>query len=264
VTSVINRYYDPTTGSFVSVDPDVAATGQAYAYAGDDPVNNVDPSGLCNSGVANGYYPGACATTGAEAMQAEAYIQGHAQGGWSWSGAFEAEADYGAGIANFATSTVTFGRVHVSDPYCGYGWASDVGFGYGAIATLILGGGEAEGASDASIAESTGSNSIPDETVLVRGGTNSAEQLANGSGVTVNSDGTLQGVSVNSGDTVEGAAQGIPHKQIGVTTAGEVRAAGGTVESDPLANNSGHCLIGGIDTGTLSGLLTPTIKNPGC
>jgi hypothetical protein len=43
----INRYYDETTGSFVSVDPDVGITGQAYAYAGDDPVDNVDPTGLC-------------------------------------------------------------------------------------------------------------------------------------------------------------------------------------------------------------------------
>jgi uncharacterized protein RhaS with RHS repeats len=46
VTSVVNRYYDPTTGSFVSVDPDVIETGQMYAYAGDDPVDDVDPLGL--------------------------------------------------------------------------------------------------------------------------------------------------------------------------------------------------------------------------
>jgi hypothetical protein len=46
VTSAINRYYDPTTGEFISVDPDVAETGQAYAYAGDDPVDGIDPMGL--------------------------------------------------------------------------------------------------------------------------------------------------------------------------------------------------------------------------
>ena len=45
----INRYYDPATAQFVSVDPDLAQTDQAYVYAGDDPVNNSDPSGLCNS-----------------------------------------------------------------------------------------------------------------------------------------------------------------------------------------------------------------------
>ena len=43
---LINRYYDPSTGSFVIVDPDVMETGQAYGYAGDDPVDNIDPLGL--------------------------------------------------------------------------------------------------------------------------------------------------------------------------------------------------------------------------
>jgi RHS repeat-associated protein len=42
---LINRYYDPITGSFVNVDPDVMTTGQPYAYADDDSVNVVDPSG---------------------------------------------------------------------------------------------------------------------------------------------------------------------------------------------------------------------------
>jgi RHS repeat-associated protein len=41
----INRYYDPTTGQFVSVDPMVNETGQPYAYAVDDPVNQTDPTG---------------------------------------------------------------------------------------------------------------------------------------------------------------------------------------------------------------------------
>jgi RHS repeat-associated protein len=42
----INRYYDPATGEFLSVDPDVAETGQPYAYTDDDPVNAIDPDGL--------------------------------------------------------------------------------------------------------------------------------------------------------------------------------------------------------------------------
>jgi hypothetical protein len=41
----MNRYYDPSSGSFFSVDPDVMETGQAYSYAGDDPVDGVDPTG---------------------------------------------------------------------------------------------------------------------------------------------------------------------------------------------------------------------------
>jgi hypothetical protein len=42
----VNRYYDPATGQFLSVDPDVAETGQPYAYTDDDPVNAIDPDGL--------------------------------------------------------------------------------------------------------------------------------------------------------------------------------------------------------------------------
>ncbi len=43
---LINRYYDPQTGQFTSVDPLVAQTLQPYAYAGGDPVSSSDPTGL--------------------------------------------------------------------------------------------------------------------------------------------------------------------------------------------------------------------------
>jgi RHS repeat-associated protein len=43
---LINRYYDPTTGQFSSVDPDVALTLQPYVYANNDPVSLTDPLGL--------------------------------------------------------------------------------------------------------------------------------------------------------------------------------------------------------------------------
>jgi RHS repeat-associated protein len=46
---LVNRYYDPATGQFLSVDPLVDVTQASYAYAGDDPVNNSDPAGLCVS-----------------------------------------------------------------------------------------------------------------------------------------------------------------------------------------------------------------------
>jgi RHS repeat-associated protein len=55
---LINRYYDPSTGQFLSVDPDVAQTGQPYAYDLDDPLNNVDPLGLkgrCGSSKGSGH-----------------------------------------------------------------------------------------------------------------------------------------------------------------------------------------------------------------
>lgn len=40
------RYYDPATGQFLSRDPAVSATRAPYTYALNDPVNDLDPSGL--------------------------------------------------------------------------------------------------------------------------------------------------------------------------------------------------------------------------
>ncbi len=42
----VNRYYDPNTGQFTSVDPAVDQTNAVYDYAGDDPTNDTDPLGL--------------------------------------------------------------------------------------------------------------------------------------------------------------------------------------------------------------------------
>jgi RHS repeat-associated protein len=39
------RYYDPASGQFLTRDPLVDQTGQPYAYADGDPVDNTDPSG---------------------------------------------------------------------------------------------------------------------------------------------------------------------------------------------------------------------------
>ncbi len=40
------RVYDPATAQFLSVDPLTALTGEPYAYASDNPLNNIDPSGF--------------------------------------------------------------------------------------------------------------------------------------------------------------------------------------------------------------------------
>ena len=41
------RSYDPATSQFVSAHLLQSLTGQPYAYAGNDPLNRIDPSGLC-------------------------------------------------------------------------------------------------------------------------------------------------------------------------------------------------------------------------
>ncbi len=43
---LINRYYDPVTDQFVSIDPEVTMTDQPYAFSNDNPLDNSDPTGL--------------------------------------------------------------------------------------------------------------------------------------------------------------------------------------------------------------------------
>jgi len=52
----INRYYDPSTDQFLSVDPDVQETDQPYAFVNDDPLNVEDPLGLCVRTPSGGCY----------------------------------------------------------------------------------------------------------------------------------------------------------------------------------------------------------------
>ena len=42
-----NRYHDPITGQFISVDPLVTTTGQPYIYGAANPATLSDPLGLC-------------------------------------------------------------------------------------------------------------------------------------------------------------------------------------------------------------------------
>jgi len=46
LTNLRARWYESQTGGFTSRDPVFASTDEAYTYAGDDPVNGSDPSGL--------------------------------------------------------------------------------------------------------------------------------------------------------------------------------------------------------------------------
>ena len=68
------RYYDPSTGQFISRDPAVASTRQPYAYASGNPVSRVDPSGLYDYSYVEDL--GNLQTIGGE-YSAMAYLQRH-------------------------------------------------------------------------------------------------------------------------------------------------------------------------------------------
>jgi hypothetical protein len=113
---------------------------------------------------------------------------------------------------------------------------------------------------------------LPDEALVIRGGRNLPDSFARGSGVTVDAGGRIQGVSVNcaAGLSVQeltapdprSGYPGIPHNQIGVTTVGAVRAAGGEVTSSPTRTNPCHATLGGLTPEQASNLFRPTVRNP--
>jgi hypothetical protein len=113
---------------------------------------------------------------------------------------------------------------------------------------------------------------LPEDALVVRGGQNLAENFARGSGVTVGEVGTLQGVSVNcapGASVQELTAQnpqtgypGIPNTQVGVTTVGAVRAAGGEVVPSPTRTNANHATLSGLTPQQASDLFRPTRPNP--
>ena len=59
------RYYDPESQQFLTVDPALAWTEQAYAYVGGSPINFRDPSGRCEGAMME-----ACMALGEEAGEA--------------------------------------------------------------------------------------------------------------------------------------------------------------------------------------------------
>ncbi|WP_162818243.1 RHS repeat-associated core domain-containing protein [Aquirhabdus parva] len=106
--------------------------------------------------------------------------------------------------------------------------------------------------------------SLPNSALVCRGGACKADSFANGSGVTKAADGTLQGVSTQSraGATVEELSKPFKNNQVGVTTVGKIREAGGKVTADGHPNNPNHATVDNLTPQQLEGLFSPTRANP--
>ena len=132
---LINRYYDPSTGQFLSVDPLAALTGARYGYSADDPINFRDPLGLgpCWGDICLQFQPG---------------------------NALKGLANFGAGVANAAAGLV---GGHVSAPFCGgtLGASYDIGQGTFWVELGLAGGGPE---SDLSLADMESSDAVLSKT----------------------------------------------------------------------------------------------------
>jgi hypothetical protein len=101
---------------------------------------------------------------------------------------------------------------------------------------------------------------IPDDAFVVRGGRNSPADLRRGTGTHPSG---VTGVSAESAAraSVDELATAIPHRQIGVTTVGAIRAAGGDVIRTS-GRSPYHATLVGLTPEKASRLLTPTRPNP--
>lgn len=101
---------------------------------------------------------------------------------------------------------------------------------------------------------------IPDEAIVVRGGRNRPEDIQRGIGTHPSG---VTGISVECavGSTIEELTTTIPHRQVGATTVGEIRKAGGEVIRTS-GRSSYHATLTGLTPQQISKLLNPTIPNP--
>jgi hypothetical protein len=93
---------------------------------------------------------------------------------------------------------------------------------------------------------------LPDDALVVRGGKNRPEDILRGTGIHPSG---VAGVSVRD------LAEAIPHGQVGVTTVGSVREAGGDVIRT-VGRSPNHATLTGLTPEQASRLLTPTVPNP--
>jgi len=101
---------------------------------------------------------------------------------------------------------------------------------------------------------------IPDDALVVRGGKNRPADIAHSTGTHPSG---VTGVSVEcaAGLSVDALAAVVPHRQVGVTTVGAIRAAGGDVVRTS-GRSPHHATLTGLTAEGASRLLTPTIPNP--
>ncbi len=257
------RYYDGNRGQFTSEDPEFWSGKQnlenpqslnSYSYSYDNPINVSDPSGRV--GVQTG--PGA--------------IVGILQGivnilqGLLSIAQSPAQSTFGlaTGVTNMVSNTVnhpintaiSLGKsaIQLGNTFknsSDFNQGKMLGGGAVMIGSMFVPGGAEEGVAGA----------LEDSALVCRGGLCGAGDFIKGASK-IDSSGNLYGISVESGNgnTLGQLGKSLQrYPNIGVTTAGQIRQAGGEIIQTGL--RSSHYEINGLNGSQLQNLFTPTIFN---
>ncbi len=128
-----NRYYDPTVGVFLSVDPLVGKTGTPYLYANGNPTTSSDPGGLC-AAIDEGDRRGSCAahSIAVPAGSAGPGSPSDAGAGGSVARPLVPDSNSGFGAEFFQKNLEFFSEINApyfggdfSNPQTGNGWYDD-------------------------------------------------------------------------------------------------------------------------------------------
>jgi RHS repeat-associated protein len=105
-----------------------------------------------------------------------------------------------------------------------------------------------------------GANALSDSALVARGGANITPQSIENATSTHPSGVTGFSAQCNGGTCLNELGSNIPNGQMGVTTVGDIRAAGGDVVVTSGRGN--HVTVTGLDSNTASQLLSPSVPNP--
>lgn len=249
------RYYDPSSGQFLSPDPVAPTPGNVfdfsrYAYASNNPINHVDPDGQQDT-MSIGWWTGNAIMAQQSPQQVQRLNEQNTA---------QAKAIIGA-IAAFSASPAAayLGRTATA--------VASTTLQTGSLTTGLLVNSESVLTSTAIVSEGVAAaNGVPSpfsaEALVVRGGgaaNQSAAKIDAAIGPSRTAGVTGFSAQCNGGTCLSELGSVLRNREVGVTTVGAIQAAGGDVVATPGLGS--HVTVTGL-TGEQASPLMMVQKNP--